>query len=265
MVGALTIGSALPHLVNGFGGLDWQMVILATSVLTFAGGVSALVGFQEGPFRFPAAVFSPRQVVQLSRDPAVRLASIGYFGHMWELYAMWAWFAAFAVDTLALHDVKDPGNVASMLTFAVIGVGAIGCLVGGILGDRWGRTKVTASAMAISGLCALVIGFLRSGPLALLILVALVWGFTVVADSAQFSTIVTETADQSYVGTGVTMQLAIGFTLTVATIWLVPVIRDGPGWMWAFVLLVPGPVIGVAAMLRLKSLPEAKLIAGGRG
>ncbi len=119
--------------------------------------------------------------------------------------------------------------------------------------------------MAVSGSCALVIGLLRDGPLVLLVAVALVRGLTVVADSAQFSTIVTEVADQAYVGTAVTMQLAVGFVLTVATIWLVPVIRDGSSWFWAFVLLVPGPVIGVAAMLRLKSLPEAAKIAGGRG
>ena len=265
MVGALTLGSALPHLVNGFGGLDWRAVIVATSATTVAGGLLARFAFREGPFEFPPAVFDPRQIGRLARDRGVRLASIGYFGHMWELYAMWAWFAAFATDTLARHGIDDPAQLASLLTFAVIGIGAIGCYGGGILGDRWGRTRLTASAMATSGTCALAIGFLRDAPLPLLIVVALIWGLTVVADSAQFSTIVTEVADQSYVGTAVTLQLAVGFVLTVATIWLVPVIRDGPGWAWAFVLLVPGPVIGTAAMLRLRSLPEANLIAGGRG
>jgi len=138
-----------------------------------------------------------------------------------------------------------------------------------VLRDRWELSSTSASwltiAMAISGTCALVIGFLRDAPLPVLIVVALIWGLAVVADSAQFSTIVTEVADQSYLGTAVTLQLAVGFVLTVAIIWLVPVIRDGPGWTWAFVLLVPGPVLGTAAMLRLKSLPEADLVAGGRG
>jgi MFS family permease len=184
---------------------------------------------------------------------------------MWELYAMWAWFAAFATDTLSLRGVANPASTASLLAFAVIGVGAIGCIGGGILGDRWGRTRVTATAMAISGACSLVIGTLRNAPLSLLIGVSLIWGITVIADSAQFSAIVTEVSDQAYVGTAVTLQLAIGFILTVATIWLVPVLRDGAGWGWAFVLLVPGPLLGVIAMLRLKSLPEARLIAGGRG
>ena len=265
MVGALTLGSALPHLVNGVGGVSWEAVIVTTSLLTVAGGLLAGFVFHDGPFGFPPAVFDPRQVGRLSRDRAVRLTSIGYFGHMWELYAMWAWFAAFATDALRSHGVVDPARIASLLTFAVIGAGAIGCYTGGVLGDRWGRTRLTASAMAVSGSCALVIGVLREGPLLLLVAVALVWGLTVVADSAQFSTIVTEVADQAYVGTAVTMQLAVGFVLTIATIWLVPVIRDGSSWFWAFALLVPGPVIGVVAMLRLKSLPEAAEIAGGRG
>ncbi len=264
MVGALTLGSALPHLVNGLGGADWRTVIVATSVLTVAGGLLAGFAFHDGPFPFPTAAFAPGQIVRLARDRGVRLASIGYFGHMWELYAMWAWFAAFAGDALRAGGRPEPAQLASLLTFGVIGIGAAGCVVGGLLGDRWGRTKTTALAMAISGGCALVIGTLRSGPLPVLIAVAAVWGFAIVADSAQFSTIVTEVADQSYVGTAVTLQLAIGFVLTVATIWLVPVVRDGPGWTWAFVLLVPGPVLGVAAMLRLRALPEADLIAGGR-
>ncbi len=265
MVGALTLGSALPHLVNGLGGVEWETVIVTTSLLTVLGGLVAGFVFHEGPFPFPRAVFDPRQAGRLSRNRAVRLTSIGYFGHMWELYAMWTWFGAFAVDTLRRHGVEDPVGTASLLTFAVIGVGAVGCYGGGVLGDRWGRTRVTAAAMTVSGACALVIGALRTGPLFLLVAVALVWGLTVIADSAQFSTIVTEVADQAYVGTAVTLQLAVGFVLTVATIWLVPVVRDGSSWFWAFVLLVPGPVIGVGAMLRLRSLPESVRIAGGRG
>jgi MFS family permease len=265
MVGALTLGSALPHLVNGLGGASWQSVIVVTSALTVAGGLLAGFVYEDGPFSFPAAVFDPAQTSRLLGNRAVRLASIGYFGHMWELYAMWAWFAAFATDTLVEHGIQNSARLASLLTFLVIGVGALGCYVGGVMGDRWGRTSTTALAMTISGSAALVIGFLRDGPLPILIAVALVWGFTIVADSAQFSTIITEVADQSYVGTAVTLQLAAGFVLTVATIWLVPVIRDSSGWTWAFILLVPGPVLGVAAMLRLRSLPEAELIAGGRG
>ena len=265
VVGALTLGSAIPHLVNGLGTTGWELVILTTSVLTVGGGLLAGFVFTEGLYPFPPAVFDPRQIGRLARNRGVRLASIGYFGHMWELYAMWAWFAAFAASNLTIQGVDDPQRFASLLTFVVIGAGALGCWLGGVLGDRWGRTNTAAAAMAISGTCALVIGALREVPLWLFIAIAVIWGTTIVADSAQFSTIVTEVADQAYVGTAVTMQLALGFVLTVATIWLVPVIHDGPGWAWAFVLLVPGPVLGGGAMLRLRSLPEAERIAGGRG
>jgi MFS family permease len=265
MVGALTIGSAMPHLVNGLGGARWRVVIVVTSIATVLGGLLAELATSDGPFAFPRGVFDPRQIGAIARDRGVRLASTGYFGHMWELYAMWAWFGAFFADTLTIKGHTESASVVSIVTFAVIGSGAIGCYVGGALGDRWGRTRTTATAMTISGTCALVIGGVRHGPLALTVLVAVVWGITVVADSAQFSAMVTEVGDQAYVGTAVTLQLAAGFVLTVATIWLVPAVRDAIGWDWAFVVLVPGPMIGVAAMVRLARSPMAASIAGGRG
>jgi MFS family permease len=137
--------------------------------------------------------------------------------------------------------------------------------MGGILADRWGRTRTTALMMAVSASCALLIGLLFGSPTWLVLLVGLVWGFAVVADSAQFSTMVTELGDQAYVGTALTLQLAAGFTITVATIWLIPFLQVAFGWRWAFAFLAPGPVLGVLAMLRLKALPEAARIAGGLG
>ena len=247
LVGALTLGSAAPHLVNGLGGLDWHLVVYATSALTAAGGLLAGFAVPEGPFPFPRAIFAPRQVRRVFANRGVRLASLGYFGHMWELYAMWAWFLVF-------FSTVDPGRGAAYATFAVIGIGALGCWAGGLLGDRFGRAETTAAMMAASGLCSLGIGLLLGAPTWLLLLVALVWGFTVVADSAQFSTLVTEHADQAYVGTAVTLQLAVGFTLTVATIWVVPVFEDAVGWRWAFAFLAPGPALGVLAMLRLRAV-----------
>jgi MFS family permease len=175
----------------------------------------------------------------------VRLSSLGYFGHMWELYAMWAWFLVFARDELFAS-----GTVATLVTFCVIGIGGVGCVAGGLAGDRFGRTGATAVLMTCSGLCALLIGLL---PTAAAVAVALVWGFTVVGDSAQFSTLVTEHADQAYVGTALALQLAVGFTLTTVTIWLVPVAVDEVGWRWAFSFLAIGPALGVAAMLRLRA------------
>jgi MFS family permease len=265
MVGALTLGSALPHLVNGLGGADWRFVIAATSVLTFLGGVIAAARVPDGPFPFPRAKFDPRQAGMVVRDRGVRLASLGYFGHMWELYAMWAWFAIFLANTLAQEGVADSNTVAAIATFFIIGSGALGCWGGGVLGDHWGRTRSTMLAMALSGTAAVLVGLLRGGPLWLLLLVSVIWGITVIADSAQFSTIVTEVADQRYVGTALTLQLAAGFILTGLTIVLVPLARDAYTWQWAFAILAPGPFLGIWAMNRLRKSPQAKLIAEGRG
>jgi MFS family permease len=246
LVGALTLGSATPHLVNALGGLDWHTVVYATSALTLAGGLLALA-VRDGPYPFPPAAFDPHQARRVFANRGVRLASLGYFGHMWELYAMWAWFVVFYSTAVA------GGAEAAYATFAVIAAGALGCWVGGILGDRIGRPETTALAMAISGACALLIGLFLDAPAWVVLAIGLVWGFTVVADSAQFSTLVTEHADQAYVGTALTMQLAVGFTLTVATIWLLPFFAEAVGWRWAFAFLVPGPALGVVAMLRLRA------------
>ena len=265
MVGALTLGSAAPQLVNGLGGVNWRVVIAVTSLLTVFGGLLAGLVGRDGPNPFPRAVFTPGAARRAFADRGVRLATVGYFGHMWELYAMWAWAGVFAAAALRQHGVADPNRGAAFAAFAVIGVGALGCWAGGILGDRWGRTRLTMLAMVLSGTSAVVIGFLRGGPLWLLLAVGLFWGFWVVADSAQFSTIITEVATQAYVGTALTVQLAAGFVLTVLTIYLVPVLSARYTWTWAFAVLAPGPALGAWAMLRLLRSPEAARIAGGRG
>lgn len=262
--GGIVAGNALPHLLNGLGGLDWRVVVHATSALTIAGGLIAEFAVKEGPYPFPKATFDPRQAGRVFSNRGVRLASFGYFGHMWELFAMYAWFLVFFSDQLVAKGTQI-GSAAAYATFAVIAIGSLGCWVGGILGDRWGRTRTTAAMMAVSASCSLLIGLLFGSPTWLVLLVALIWGFAVVGDSAQFSTMVTELADQAYVGTALTLQLAVGFTLTVATIWLIPLLEDAIGWRWAFAFLAPGPIFGLLAMLRLKSLPEAARIAGGRG
>ena len=263
LAGAIAVGSATPHLVNGLGGLQWIVVIYATSVLTLAGGLISGFAIKDGPFPFPRATFDPRQAGRVFANRGVRLAAFGYFGHMWELYAMWTWFVAFFSATPAIREAS--AGSAAYATFAVIAIGGLGCWAGGVLGERWGRTKTTALMMTVSGSCALLIGLLLGAPAWIVLLVGLVWGFAVIADSAQFSTMVTELADQAYVGTALTLQLAVGFTMTVATIWLIPLLVSVFGWGWAFAFLAPGPALGVLAILRLKRLPEAARIAGGRG
>jgi MFS family permease len=243
-VGALTLGSAGPHLVNALGGLDWRAVIVVTSILTVAGALVAL-SVSDGPFSFPRAAFDPRQAGRVFANRGVRLASLGYFGHMWEVYAMWAWFLVF------FRSAHKGGSAAAYATFAAIGIGALGCYIGGVLGDRWGRAPTAALMMAISGTCSLTIGLLLGAPTWLLLAVGLIWGFTVVADSAQFSTMVTELADQAYIGTALALQLAVGFALTAVTIWLIPFLEGAFGWRYAFAFLAPGPALGIVAMLRL--------------
>lgn len=256
MVGALTLGSALPHLVNGFGGLDWKLVVYATSLLTLAGGLLAEFLVEDGPYRFPTARFDWRDARRALAARGVRLSTLGYVGHMWELYAMWAWFGAFFADVLA----RDGGEVSTvavgLATFSVIGAGALGSWAGGAISDRHGRAEAAGLSMAFSGAVAAVIGFLApAGPWVILAL-GLVWGFWVVADSAQFSTVVTEQADQRFVGSVLTAQLAAGFILSIFTIFLVPVVRDSLGWGWAFLMLAPGPALGMWAMNSLRNQPR---------
>jgi MFS family permease len=264
LAGAITVGSAIPHLINGLGGLDWRTVIYATSILTLAAGVIVETAVREGPFPFPKATFDPKQAGRVFANRGVLLASSGYFGHMWELYAMWAWFVVFFSDLLNVRGAAA-GPAAAYATFAVIGMGGLGSWLAGIMGERWGRTRTTVLMLAVSGSCSILVGLLFDAPAWIVLVVSLVWGFAVVADSAQFSTMVTELADQAYVGTALTLQLAVGFSLTIATIWLIPIVEHLWGWRWAFAVLAPGPALGVLAMMRLRSLPEAKRIAGGLG
>lgn len=250
VVGALGLSSGLPHLVNGLGGLNWRVVIVTTSVLTLVGGAVTLAAIREGPYPFPAAVFDPRQIRRILGDRGTRLAIVGYLCHMWELYAMWAWFLPFFVAALHEHGRVDP-VFAAYVTFGVFVAGGVANYTGGVFGDRFGRERTAIAMMVVSSACAATIGLLMSAPLWLLIAVGLVWGYSVVGDSVQFSALVTELADQSFVGTALTLQMALGFLLTGATIWLVPVMVDAVGWQWAFTVLVVGPLGGILAMARL--------------
>jgi MFS family permease len=263
MVGALTLGSALPHLVRVLGGLDWRTVVVVTSVATLAGGALALVG-PDGPFPFPRAAFRPHEAMEVVRDRRLRLVAYGYLGHMWELYAMWAWVAAFLTSSFGTSGVEDPATMAALAAFAAVGIGALGCVAGGVMADRRSRTWSTSVAMTASGATAAVVGLLWGWPPVLVVAVVLFWGFWVVADSAQFSALVTEVADQRYVGTAVTLQLALGFTLTVPAIWLIPVLVETVGWRWAFLALTPGPLLGTVAMQVLARQPPTGPISRSR-
>lgn len=264
LIAGLTLGSSMPHLFRAVGGgVDWHLVVIASTAATVTSALIFGLLVHEGPHGFGRATFDPRQALAVLRNRPVRLANIGYFGHMWELYAMWAWFLAFA--SAAAKEGTSPFGSPSMFAFVVVGSGVIGCILGGALSDRIGRCLTTAGMMAVSGGCALLIGFAFGGPAWLLALIALVWGISIIGDSAQFSAAVTELADPRFVGTALTLQVSIGFALTVLAIWLMPQIAELlGGWRWTFLALLPGPAIGAAAMLRLRTLPEAERLAGGR-
>jgi len=257
MIGALTIGSALPHFINALGGLDWRATMVAASLLTLTGGLIADRASTEGPHTTKGAGFETAALRTIAGNREFRLASIGYFGHMWELYAMWAWIAAFYGDVFA-----SP-RAASLAAFFVIGSGGAGSVYAGLVSDRRTRSEAAALAMRWSASTAVVIGFLIDAPTPIVVGVGIVWGFWVVADSAQFSTIVTEVVDPRVVGTALTVQVAMGFVLTVFTIFLVPVVRDAHGWGWALFMLAPGPILGSWAMRALRlgparpAVPEA--------
>jgi len=264
LVGALTFGSATPHLFNAIGGVDWRIPVAIASAS--AVGAAALIGFAGvGPARTPAPRFDPRAVLSAWHDEPLRLANLGYLGHMWELYAMWAWIAVFLHASFALTLSAEFAPVAAKLgAFATVAAGAIGCVAAGYLADRVGRTAITIVAMSISGACAAFIGLLYGGSPALLLAVCIVWGIAIVADSAQFSASIAELADRSRVGTMLTFQTAMGFTLTLVTIHLMPHWVEALGWRFAFAPLAFGPAIGVWAMARLRQHPRAVALAGGR-
>lgn len=262
LVGALTLGKASPYLINALGSTNWRYNILFSSLLALIGGVIVVLFVKDGPFALPPARFDWTQVIQVFRNRGVRLANLGYFGHMWELYAMWAWTPVMIRASLAQQGSSIA--FAEVAAFLVIGCGAIGCVAAGLVADRIGRTIVTSWAMAISGSCCVLIGFAFGASPILLLLVATIWGATVVADSAQFSTCVTELGNPQYIGTALTIQTCIGFLLTTVSIELVPHFVELVGWEYAFVMLAPGPFLGVMAMLRLRGLPEAVKIAHGR-
>lgn len=265
LVGALVIGSASPHLLKALGGVSsrWQVVMYLAGFSAFLGGTIVAFLVDEGPYRTSSAPFQLGKVANIMRQRSIVLANLGYLGHMWELYAMWTWISVFLATSFKASNISDSALWASAVTFAVIAVGGIGSFGAGKMADKWGRTTITIGSLVISGTCALLIGqFYGSHPL-LLTSIALIWGFTIVADSAQFSACVTELCQPEYTGTALTLQTSLGFLLTLISIRLTPTIESLVGWQWTFTFLVIGPVIGIWAMWTLRQSPESRQLANG--
>ncbi|MDX1947808.1 MAG: MFS transporter [Pirellulaceae bacterium] len=260
LVGALTIGSASPHLVYALA--SWRMVLLGASAAALIAAVLAALFARVGPHLPAATRFDLGYFARIWADPAVRRANFGYLGHMFELYAMWAWAPRLLADSY--HAAHWSEAAAKTASFATVAIGGAGCVLAGFAAERVGRCWTTTISLALSGGCALVVGWLIDHP-ALLTIVCLLWGLAVIADSAQFSAAVSELCDPQFVGTALTIQTCAGFLLTTLTIRAVPTLEHALGWNWAFALLALGPLFGIYHMLRLRASPAAAKLAGGRG
>ena len=272
MIGALGVGSAMPHLLAAIGAItagNWQFVVLSCSGQALLG--AAIVGFfiHEGPYAAPLQPFDISQAAKLFQNRRLALANFGYFGHMWELYSWWAWISVIFAGSAAIT-AKTSGTPplppATIEAFSFVGMamGGVGSLLAGRSSDRSPsdavgrirqRSRVTIVCMALSGLsCMLTAIFYRN--VYAVAAIAILWGLTILADSAQFSAIVSEVGDPRYMGTALTMQTAIGFLLTVISIRVTAYIGQHYGWDWAAASLAIGPAVGIIAMLRLMAMVD---------
>ncbi len=253
VVGALTVGKAAPYLLKGLGSTTAsEPVVIGASLGGLVGGTLILVAYSDGPYRFARRPFEWRRVGRVLRDPATMWATGGYLGHMWELYAGWLLVAPYFAAVLAARGSADPDGAAALWAFAVIAVGGVGAIVAGRWADQWGRSRIANGAMALSGACSLTLGWLVGAPLWVVAPIALLWGATIVADSAQFSAVVTEVAPPDAVGTALTLQTMLGFALTGVSMQLGVAVVDAVGWGPGLGLLALGPMAGIASMRRLR-------------
>lgn len=254
LIASLTLGSSLPHfVVVFFSSLSWKFVIICTSVLALISAFIVYFILEDAPVKSKKVPFSLNLIKKVVMNKQVMFANYGYFGHMWELYAMWTWLPAFLTSSFLIYSPEIPHWFIPLSSFTSIGIaGGIGCVVGGLISDKIGRANLTIISMIISALCSIIIGFTYGQFIWLTLIVSIIWGMSVISDSAQFSVAVSEKAEDEYVGTALTFQMCIGFLFTIFSINLIPIIQRIVGWEWVFAILAIGPIVGIITMVKYR-------------